>query len=171
MTPPEPEIGRIITFCSFKGGTGRSMALANVACLLGRTLAGTGKRALIVDWDLEAPGVFQFFPKARDDQFARQPGVLDYFIRLEKALSRNSSLAAHLGDMGAVTRLATVVPLEEYVIANVAESVDLISLLYARRRTLVIGSGLRRRTETLTVREKSLAWGPKAGSRRILRAT
>ena len=45
--------GRIITFYSYKGGTGRTMALANV----GWILASSGKRVLLVDWDLEAPGL------------------------------------------------------------------------------------------------------------------
>lgn len=44
--------GRIVTFYSYKGGTGRTMALANTAWIL----AANGKRVLAVDWDLEAPG-------------------------------------------------------------------------------------------------------------------
>ena len=47
----------IVTFYSFKGGTGRSMALANVAWIL----ASGGKRVLVVDWDLEAPGLHHYF--------------------------------------------------------------------------------------------------------------
>lgn len=49
--------GQIVTFYSFKGGTGRSMALANVAWIL----AANGNRVLAVDWDLEAPGLDRFF--------------------------------------------------------------------------------------------------------------
>ncbi|WP_416983901.1 FxSxx-COOH system tetratricopeptide repeat protein [Streptomyces sp. T028] len=49
--------GRIITFYSYKGGTGRTMALANTAWIL----AANGKRVLAVDWDLEAPGLHRFF--------------------------------------------------------------------------------------------------------------
>ncbi|SCG01354.1 AAA domain-containing protein [Streptomyces sp. Ncost-T6T-2b] len=43
--------GRIVTFYSYKGGTGRTMALANVAWIL----AANGKRVLAVDWDLGGP--------------------------------------------------------------------------------------------------------------------
>ena len=43
----------VVTFYSFKGGTGRSMALANVAA----DLLNRGRRVLIVDFDLEAPGL------------------------------------------------------------------------------------------------------------------
>lgn len=42
-----------ITFYSFKGGVGRSMALFNVAGIL----AGRGFRVLVIDFDLEAPGI------------------------------------------------------------------------------------------------------------------
>ncbi|WP_028062236.1 KGGVGR-motif variant AAA ATPase [Solirubrobacter soli] len=47
----------IYTFYSFKGGVGRSMALANVAELLVRR----GLHVLMVDMDLEAPGLERFF--------------------------------------------------------------------------------------------------------------
>jgi MinD-like ATPase involved in chromosome partitioning or flagellar assembly len=49
--------GKVVTFYSYKGGVGRSMALANMAVILTRW----GKRVLIVDWDLEAPGLEYFF--------------------------------------------------------------------------------------------------------------
>lgn len=49
--------GKVITFYSYKGGVGRSMALANIACLL----AKWGKKVLIVDFDLEAPGIEKYF--------------------------------------------------------------------------------------------------------------
>ncbi len=42
-----------ITFYSFKGGVGRTMALVNV----GLELARRGRRVLFVDFDLEAPGL------------------------------------------------------------------------------------------------------------------
>jgi len=45
-----------ITFYSFKGGVGRSMALVNVAA----QLAESGKRVLLMDFDLEAPGLPTF---------------------------------------------------------------------------------------------------------------
>ena len=50
-------MGSIITFYSFKGGVGRTMALANIAVLLVRS----GKKVLAVDWDLEAPGLDKYF--------------------------------------------------------------------------------------------------------------
>lgn len=61
----------VSTFYSYKGGVGRTMALINVAVLL----AQSGKRVLIVDFDLEAPGIpsFDLFRCADN-----QPGVVDY---------------------------------------------------------------------------------------------
>lgn len=61
----------VTTFYSYKGGVGRTMALVNVAALL----AQAGKRVLIVDFDLEAPGVPSYQPMncARGRQ-----GIVDY---------------------------------------------------------------------------------------------
>jgi MinD-like ATPase involved in chromosome partitioning or flagellar assembly len=63
-----------VTFYSFKGGTGRSMALANVAA----ELAKRGKRVLIVDFDLEAPGLDTF--RLGDDNKSRHRGIVDYIV-------------------------------------------------------------------------------------------
>jgi MinD-like ATPase involved in chromosome partitioning or flagellar assembly len=68
--------GRIYTFYSYKGGVGRSMALANVAVLL----AKWGRRVLVLDWDLEAPGLERYFesmvPGVRE-KVGDQNGVID----------------------------------------------------------------------------------------------
>src|SRR4051794_1000114 len=53
MAPP----GTIITFYSYKGSVGRSMGLANVGILLSQW----GYRTLLIDFDLEAPGLEFFF--------------------------------------------------------------------------------------------------------------
>jgi MinD-like ATPase involved in chromosome partitioning or flagellar assembly len=53
--------GTVVTFYSYKGGVGRSMALANIAVILARW----GARVLCVDWDLEAPGLQEFFAGMR----------------------------------------------------------------------------------------------------------
>jgi MinD-like ATPase involved in chromosome partitioning or flagellar assembly len=49
--------GSVVTFYSYKGGVGRSFALANTAILLARW----GYHVLTVDWDLEAPGLHEYF--------------------------------------------------------------------------------------------------------------
>jgi uncharacterized protein YjbI with pentapeptide repeats len=69
--------GKIITFYSYKGGTGRSMALANVAWIL----ANTGSRVLALDWDLEAPGLQSYFyPFLVDKELTDSEGVIDFVI-------------------------------------------------------------------------------------------
>ena len=70
-----PMPGTIYTFYSYKGGVGRSMALVNVGVLL----ALAGKRVLLVDWDLEAPGLELFFEKATNLQGDPRsvPGIVD----------------------------------------------------------------------------------------------
>src|SRR5437588_6793085 len=66
--------GKIITFYSYKGGTGRSMALANVAWIL----ASNGRRVLAVDWDLEAPGLHRYFhPFLLDKELTSTRGLID----------------------------------------------------------------------------------------------
>jgi cellulose biosynthesis protein BcsQ len=73
MIAPE---GRIATFYSYKGGTGRSMALANFAWIL----AASGKRVLTIDWDLEAPGLHRFFrPFLTDPDLFETNGLIDTF--------------------------------------------------------------------------------------------
>src|SRR5262249_16742879 len=53
--------GEIITFYSYKGGTGRSMALANVGYILASDRARAPRGVLMIDWDLEAPGLHRYF--------------------------------------------------------------------------------------------------------------
>lgn len=69
-------MGTLYTFYSFKGGVGRSMALANVAALL----ANWGHSVLVIDWDLEAPGLEKYFmrrPSRLDGSRAEKKGVVD----------------------------------------------------------------------------------------------
>jgi formylglycine-generating enzyme required for sulfatase activity len=76
MTSPRRS-GSIVTFYSYKGGTGRSMALANVAWLL----ANSGQRVLVIDWDLEAPGLHRYFePFLADKTLERSTGVIDFML-------------------------------------------------------------------------------------------
>lgn len=62
------KFGKIITFYSYKGGTGRSMVLANVAYLLAKS-EHVSKGVLVIDWDLEAPGLQSFFYNRFQKQF------------------------------------------------------------------------------------------------------
>lgn len=64
----------VITFYSFRGGLGRTMALVNVAT----ELAKGGKRVLLVDFDLESPSL-DAFPLLRPK--AKPNGVVDFVLK------------------------------------------------------------------------------------------
>jgi cellulose biosynthesis protein BcsQ len=69
--------GQVITFYSYKGGAGRSMALANMAVLL----AKWGYKTLIADWDLDAPGLenhFKNYGDKRQFTYAKGERELDF---------------------------------------------------------------------------------------------
>jgi MinD-like ATPase involved in chromosome partitioning or flagellar assembly len=64
-----------ITFYSFKGGVGRSLALVNV----GAQLAQRGRKVLLVDFDLEAPGLDTFgLLRAPRPHPQGHPGMVEY---------------------------------------------------------------------------------------------
>jgi cellulose biosynthesis protein BcsQ len=92
-------VSRVVTFYSFKGGVGRSMAMANVAVLLVRR----GLRVLAVDWDLEAPGLERYF-----DAFevsVKRGGLLPLLVEQHAVLSdggprRPDAYRGHLWQIG-----------------------------------------------------------------------
>lgn len=87
--------GTVITFYSYKGGTGRSMALSNIACWLARE----NKDILIIDWDLEAPGLHRYFhdkilmadkeEENIESELESHIGLIDLFSEVELRM-RNS---------------------------------------------------------------------------------
>jgi tetratricopeptide (TPR) repeat protein len=114
-------VGKIITFYSYKGGTGRSMALANAGVLLSQEEPNRGpsssevraeepRGVLMIDWDLEAPGLHRFYqrdfsahlglsPRGRsatkyDEKLKHHAGLVDFFeyvakLRMEPASPSN----------------------------------------------------------------------------------
>jgi len=83
--------GRIVTFYSYKGGTGRSMALANAAWIL----ASQGMKVLVVDWDLEAPGLHRYFhPFLEDPELSSSAGLIEYFYDVVSAALSPQGLSA-----------------------------------------------------------------------------
>jgi MinD-like ATPase involved in chromosome partitioning or flagellar assembly len=107
--PPERP-GKVITFYSYKGGTGRSMALANIACLLAkRQNTDEGKPVLAIDWDLEAPGLHRYFePFLPKDDYG--PGLIELFLKVRE---RIESVAPEARDEAAI-RLAKEIDLRPY---------------------------------------------------------
>jgi tetratricopeptide (TPR) repeat protein len=64
-----------VTFYSYKGGVGRTLALANVAYTL--ATEGGKKRVVVVDFDLEAPGIDSISPFDRGKRMEKG-GVVEY---------------------------------------------------------------------------------------------
>ena len=62
-----------ITFYSYKGGVGRTLALANIAIYLSRF----GQNVCIMDFDLEAPGLHYKFPQSIKTADIKD-GLIDY---------------------------------------------------------------------------------------------
>jgi WD40 repeat protein len=89
-------VGKIVTFYSYKGGTGRSMALGNVAWVL----ASNGAKVLAVDWDLEAPGLHRYFrPFLSDRELTRfeSQGVIDFMVDFVERLSTRPAETSERG--------------------------------------------------------------------------
>lgn len=82
MSPEAVSKATFIAFYSFKGGVGRSMALINTAAILaGRR----GFRVLVLDLDLEAPGLSYLDPESPDttsDEVQREVPLQAGFVDL-----------------------------------------------------------------------------------------
>src|ERR1700735_1518993 len=114
------DVGQIVTFYSFKGGTGRTMALANVAWIL----AANGERVLVADWDLESPGLHRFFQPFLDPRVGEQPGIIEFIrtyewaaVKFTKQLptadDEESKTAAEQGLKGLI---ASHIELQDYIV-------------------------------------------------------
>jgi hypothetical protein len=86
--------GTVVTFYSYKGGVGRTFALANIAVLLARW----GYRVLCVDWDLEAPGLDAYLRP----MLATPPagGVVDLVDDFRAEDSRSADHVTRVKDVG-----------------------------------------------------------------------
>ena len=100
--------GQILTFYSYKGGTGRTMLLANVAWII----ATNGYKVLVIDWDLEAPGLHLYLqPFLTDTALHDTPGIID-FVRdaAKKIVTRMDPAKA------TTARLTNSLSLENYIV-------------------------------------------------------
>ncbi|HLK36142.1 MAG TPA: AAA family ATPase [Polyangiaceae bacterium] len=89
--PPHDVRGEVISFYSYKGGVGRSMAVANVAVLL----AQAGKRLLVLDLDFEAPGLHRYF--STGTRWAHRPGMIELMHRFRERLDGSLEMEAAEG--------------------------------------------------------------------------
>jgi MinD-like ATPase involved in chromosome partitioning or flagellar assembly len=75
---------QIFTFYSFKGGVGRTLLAANVSKVIERW----GHRVLMIDWDLEAPGLHHYFRSSGSTDSA------DGVVELIQAFDRGEDIDA-----------------------------------------------------------------------------
>jgi len=73
----------ICTFYSYKGGVGRTLALANLAELFYQA----GLRVVAVDWDLTAPGLESYFPSLDREKTLDHPGLIDMLLQYKEYMS------------------------------------------------------------------------------------
>jgi MinD-like ATPase involved in chromosome partitioning or flagellar assembly len=106
---------KVFSFYSYKGGTGRTTASANVSTLL----AAQGHKVLCLDLDLEGPGIGIVFNIPEDEPFPLQNYfegkhelVRDDFISLEPTKLISDSAGA-LWVMPASTRLPGVIDISK----------------------------------------------------------
>jgi cellulose biosynthesis protein BcsQ len=114
--------GQVITFYSYKGGAGRTMALANAATLLARDHP---RKVLVMDWDLEAPGLHRFFAPETDSDAAPRRGTIDLLEKLDE-LTRTSASPKPL-DEPATLELIKGIALDSYLDTTIGSSpIDLL---------------------------------------------
>ncbi|GGY08447.1 tetratricopeptide repeat protein [Massilia dura] len=107
--PPLDEPGEVVTFHSYKGGAGRTMALANLAVMLARRNNATVP-TLMIDWDMESPGLHHYFRAIGDG-----PGVLELFEACRDQLLRRSRRAGARDDAALAQAVLDAVGWEQYV--------------------------------------------------------
>jgi len=124
--------GSVVTFYSYKGGTGRTMALANSACLLAEREGSAPGAVLVVDWDLEAPGLHRFFPPrlrtldaSLDLGLDDQPGLIDLFVALSAALPATEP-ADETDAQRAAAHALDAVPLQHYIAPTEVAGVSIL---------------------------------------------
>ncbi|MCO6459493.1 MAG: tetratricopeptide repeat protein [Pirellulaceae bacterium] len=103
---------RIFTFYSFKGGVGRSMAVLNVAY----ALAGRGRNVLVLDMDLEAPGLSGFLRRHHEIGPLAPRDILD--------LVQWAVQSADLLQAGEKLDRAALPPLTDYVSRVLPDKLD-----------------------------------------------
>lgn len=85
---------KIVTFFSYKGGMGRTTALVAVALELIRR----HRNVLMIDTDLEAPGLLTFFfPEG--DTLGPQKGTVDYILEKELAPASQARMTQYIAQL------------------------------------------------------------------------
>ena len=119
----EAKRGKVITFYSYKGGTGRSMALANTAYLLARR--SDVRRVLAIDWDLEAPGLHHYLSSVSIGGIHDLgQGVIELFCDIAKKIKDDGRGMTVSEDRA--EELLDAITLNEFIVKTEIEKVDLL---------------------------------------------
>ncbi len=127
-----------VTFYSYKGGAGRTLALANVAVLL----AQWNHRVLCIDWDLEAPGLHHYFKSFIADQ--AKSGLLDLATALAdgKTLSPKRYITTtHITGLDLVCAAQTDLPAPDWSLwyrRGFGEALEEVRAAWSKRYDFVL---------------------------------
>jgi tetratricopeptide (TPR) repeat protein len=109
------------------------MALANVACLLAKRGNSNLNRVLMIDWDLEAPGLHTYFRNRLSPEFNDNlelaPGLIELFIGLDNAVKNLVTEGIEQSEERASVLIEQLKP-EEYILDS---GIPGLSLLKAGR--------------------------------------
>jgi tetratricopeptide (TPR) repeat protein len=125
--PPITAPGEVTTFYSFESGTARSVALTNMAVLLAGRQNATVP-VLMIDWDLESPGLHHYFDTGHERPGHERPGLLEYFEACREQLHSLSRGALATDDEALARLVLDAIDWEAYV-----ERVDQSRPLYLMR--------------------------------------
>lgn len=124
---------KVITFYSYKGGTGRTMALANMACFIASL--PSKKKVLMIDWDLEAPGLHRYFQInsnndhqkiGRDvDSIDSMKGLIELFTGFQNILN-NPDIPKEKDQQEAIKTLLKPEKLQDYLTKTELASLHLL---------------------------------------------
>jgi MinD-like ATPase involved in chromosome partitioning or flagellar assembly len=113
--------GLITTFYSYKGGVGRTMAVANVGRLAAAEARGVP--TLLIDWDLDAPGLHEYFPEAG----SATKGLVEYFLDAATRLETDPGFREGLQGSDGAAVLGAALPMEAYVVDSGAPDLYLMT--------------------------------------------
>jgi MinD-like ATPase involved in chromosome partitioning or flagellar assembly len=101
------------------------MALANIACLFGKTVSEKD-RVLVIDWDLEAPGLHYYLtPQDQDNSSGLTAGVVELFTAIQDIIF-NQKEPLGIADPQAIDDIFDRVDLSKFIVNTRAENVYLL---------------------------------------------
>lgn len=94
--------GKVVTFYSYKGGSGRTLALANVASFLAKR-GEKDNSILVIDWDLDSPGLHRYFhPYMVENRLSESEGLIELFEILASRIENSSDNGVFREEIGSI---------------------------------------------------------------------